>query len=71
LRGLGLTLAAHVVKVKLDLEMHHSLHGADYRKVDDQRWFTRYYIRNRDRVSTEKPPPSMIVSKALPAGDDF
>ena len=35
-----------LAEVQADIAQHHSFHGADRFRLDDQRWFNRYYVRN-------------------------
>lgn len=44
-----------LAEVQADIAQHHSFNGADRFRLDDQRWFNRFYVRNH---ATFYPRPS-------------
>lgn len=43
-------IRAMLREIQLDVKMHHQFTGASKHRLDDQRWFHRHYLRNRDSV---------------------
>ncbi len=42
-----------LAEVILDISEHHTFTGAPRHRIDDQRWFTRYYLRNNEIVTLD------------------
>lgn len=42
-----------LAEISADIADHHSFTGASKHRLDDQRWFTRHYIRNQNSVAMD------------------
>jgi len=42
-----------LVEISADIADHHSFTGASKHRLDDQRWFTRHYIRNQQSIAMD------------------
>lgn len=48
--GSAQSIREMLAEVVLDIAEHHSFTGASKHRIDDQRWFSRHYLRNKDKV---------------------
>lgn len=51
--GSAQSIREMLAEIALDISEHHSIFGASKHRLDDQRWFSRHYLRNKGKLTLD------------------